>query len=391
MTTNQEGNIALPLADPGIAGRSQTRSQVKASGLGEYRALSLAIALLVTLTVGAYGLYLFVKPVSQSARTTISDGDGAIASPASVGVVALGRLLPKDGPVEVGLPSGASDTRVQRVLVAVGDRVEAEQTIAVLDNARQLEIQKERAEAELGVQIATLAQVTAETRLSLAQAQAENAKAEAAMVLAEDELARAAKLLESGTGSKVRLEEARTKATQAEVELRRTTALIERFEAAGDEYQTDVLLANHNIELARAELAAAVANLSSSLVIAPRAGMILSVNLHTGERIADDGVIILGDVETMTAEIEVYQTDRKKVALGQTVTLTSPALEMPLMGKITTIGPMVARQSIISSDPAANADARVFRAIATLDETSSRLAENYTHLEVVARIAVDGQ
>ncbi len=72
-----------------------------------------------------------------------------VAMPAMKKVVALGRLEPEGEVIEVAGPSGSGDARVQSVAVNVGDRVEAGQVLAVLDNNEQLQTQQAVAQAQV--------------------------------------------------------------------------------------------------------------------------------------------------------------------------------------------------------------------------------------------------
>ena len=78
-----------------------------------------------------------------------------------------------------------------------------------------------------------------------------------------------------------------------------------------------------------------------------------------------------------------------KVGVGQRVSLVSPVLgTLPLTGTVSRVGTLVGRQNVTADDPAANTDARVLIVTVALDEASSKRAERYINLEVVARIAV---
>ena len=88
----------------------------------------------------------------------------------------------------------------------------------------------------------------------------------------------------------------------------------------------------------------------------------------------------------MEAELEVYQADIARVAPGQPVTLSSPALADPLTGTVSHVGLEVERQSVITADPAANTDARIVRVTVQLDPVSSARASTLTGLEVTGRI-----
>jgi HlyD family secretion protein len=68
------------------------------------------------------------------------------------------------------------------------------------------------------------------------------------------------------------------------------------------------------------------------------------------------------------------------------VVISAAALSQDLTGVVSAIGLEIGRQSITSSDPAANTDARVVDVIVILDAASSELARTFTNLEAIVRI-----
>ena len=93
----------------------------------------------------------------------------------------------------------------------------------------------------------------------------------------------------------------------------------------------------------------------------------------------------------MEAELEVFQNMVSRVAVGQSVSISSSALgETALTGKVARIGTLVGRQKVTADDPAANTDARVLEVIVALDEPSSQRAARLVGLEVIGRIQVAG-
>jgi hypothetical protein len=88
--------------------------------------------------------------------------------------------------------------------------------------------------------------------------------------------------------------------------------------------------------------------LRRSQIVAPQAGTVLAVNRQVGELPGDDGVFLLGNLDMMEAKLEVYQTERDKITLGQVVTLTSSALAVPLSGRIGEAGFMIRSQSVMT-------------------------------------------
>ncbi|AXI53619.1 hypothetical protein C1J05_03060 [Sulfitobacter sp. JL08] len=103
------------------------------------------------------------KVTAQEQIAVVSEGD----------VVALGRIIPFGDVISVATPSGAGDARIAEVRVAIGDKVEAGDVLAVQDNLPQLQSAVASARANLRVREATLAQTKASTQASQAEAQAD--------------------------------------------------------------------------------------------------------------------------------------------------------------------------------------------------------------------------
>jgi HlyD family secretion protein len=273
---------------------------------------------------------------------------------------------------------------VARLLVAEGEVVAEGQTIAELDSLPQYRAALSAARANLMAKEAALAQTRAAVAAALAEAQASRDRAASAATLAEDEAARQRVLFARGVTTKAALDRAEAAAVQAARELDRVEAQLARQE--GGEDQPDVALAARQLDVARADLARAEGDLAKGQVLAPQPGRILTIHVRVGERPGTTGIATLGTTERMEAELEVYQTGIARVAYGQAVTLTSPALTEPLTGTVTRIGLEVERQTVLAADPAANTDARIVRVTVSLDPASSARAASLTGLEVTGRI-----
>lgn len=382
----------LPLEDSGKATPSAPRDRAPTATI---RAKRLPL-LLLPLTFGA-AVILYFNPAildlvwdrldyEAGEMAPVRTGEVAFPEDRPAEVVALGHLKPDGGALALALPYGADDARIARLLVSEGDRFEAGQVIAELDNMPALLAAKASAESNLAAQQAALEQVRASVLASLADARASRAVAEATRILAKQELERQTKLAARNSTTQALLQQAHANAVKAQAELGRTTALVIRFTGAGDGSQSDIVLAARNLDVARANLSRANDDLAAGQVIAPQAGTVLKIHARLGERPGEAGLATIGLVEQMTAELEVYQTDIQKIALGQQARMTSPALTAPLIGQVTAIGQIVERQSVMDSEPAANADARVVRVTVTLDAASSALARSYTNIEIVGRI-----
>lgn len=145
-----------------------------------------------------------------------------------------------------------------------------------------------------------------------------------------------------------------------------------------DEAQTEV-------SVAKAQLAAARADLAMSEVRAPSAGRVLAVHARAGERVGPDGIIELGRTDEMYAIAEVYETDIGRVAEGQRAIITSPALAGALTGVVERLGMMVAKMDVLDTDPVARTDARVVEVKIRIDEGQE--VAKLTYLQVMVEIS----
>lgn len=392
----------LPLTDNGKASAASGSGRSLVARMGRLRLWRVPLVMAVLFTGAAVGMY-FQPPALRAffAATGLQPGAGSSApiavapAPAPVAVadapavVALGRLRPKGDAVVLAPPFGAGDARVARLLVEEGDRVTEGQPVAELDSLPQYRAALAAAEANLAAKEAALAQVRAAVGAALAEAQANRDRAASAATLAGQEAARQRDLFKRGVTTRAALDQAEAAAVQAARELDRATAQLDRQQ--GGEDQPDIALAARQLDVAQADLDRARGDLAKGLVVAPLAGQVLALHVRAGEKPGAAGIATLGATDRMEAELEVYQTDIARVAPGQSVTLSSPALPEPLTGTVTRVGLEVERQSILSADPAANTDARIVRVQVELAPDSSARAAALTGLEVTGRIATGDQ
>lgn len=382
----------LPLVDNGKAARPARGGRLA----GLWR---LPLIMAVLFSGAVIGLY-FQPPALKAffAATGLQPGAGtsapiavpaparavAEAPPMASGVSALGRLMPEGNVVTLAPPFGAGDARLARLLVAEGERVAEGQLVAELDSLPQLLNALQSARANLAAAEAVAVQTRAGVAASLSEARANRDRAASAAALARDEAGRLGDLLARGATTRAALDRAEAAAVQAERDLDRAEALLARQQ--GGEDQPDVAVALRQVDVARAEVARAEGDVARGQVVAPQDGVILALHLRPGERPGAQGVATMGATDRMQAELEVYQTDIGRVAPGQRVVLTSPALPAPLTGTVLRLGLEVERQSVLAANPAANTDARIVRVIVALDQGLSERAAMLSGLEVTGRI-----
>ena len=290
--------------------------------------------------------------------------------PIPIGVSALGRLAPHGEVLKIAPVSGSEGGRVDRLLVSVGDWVEPGQVLAVLDPYRRREASVQKAQAEVGVARAKLAQVLAGPKREEVEAkEALIKKWEAEVRGAERDLGRAGILLKRAAGSRqdfddetVKYETARESLDQAKADLAALKAI----------RPADVKVAEAELVQAQAGLELARADLEATEVRSPIKGQVLRIHVWPGERVADQGIVEIGDTQVMHAVAEVYEQDVGKVSIGQKAKVRIPTLAADLTGKVVRKDLVVSRKVVFSNDPVADIDARVVEVRIELSPDDSR-------------------
>lgn len=301
-------------------------------------------------------------------------------------VVGLARLMPRGDVSIVAPPYGAGDARIAEILAAAGDHVEKGSVVARLDNLGQLESAVLLAEANVAVREAGLIQTSQAVRNSRDEAKAAMEQAQSLAEEARAGLERARELFKRGVATQAALDAGEAAERQASLAVKKAEATLARFTSAEIDQQPDVIVAGRNLDAAKADLERAKKDRARADVVAPISGVVLNVNARAGERPPAAGIMDMGDIAHMMAEVEIYQDRISAIAEGQPVELAAAAIGQTLQGKVVSVGLTVGRQGLVSDDTAANTDARVITVMVELDARSSAIAGRYTNLEVVARI-----
>lgn len=282
-----------------------------------------------------------------------------VASPGRAAAVsALGRLEPKHGIIRIAAPSTPQSTSgavLTQLFVDEGDDVTAGQLLAVIDAA--------------AVMAATVKEVEAELELSKRQAKSAQALAEEVCVranVARQEASRRADLLNRGLAAQEVAD-----AAEGDAQARAAACVAKRSEATAAEagiVVADARVARHRAQLAR------------SHIRAPVAGRVLDILTRPGELVKQAGILELGMVARMYAVAEVYETDVRRLRVGQKAQITSDALDGPLTGTVERIRLKIQKQDEIGTDPAARKDARIVEVEIPLDDSAP--AEALTNLQV---------
>lgn len=379
------------------------------------------ILLIVLATLGISGLVAWQRwqvRVDLAEQARLEE-----AVPRVPTVTALGRLEPQGELIKLSASSAAQGARVEELMVSEGDRVQQNQLVAVLDSRDRLQAVLQKAEENVQVARAKLAQVKAGAKSGEIQAQiAEIARLEAAQLAdidaqkatiarlaAEVQNARADferydYLFRQGAISGSERDARRLSYTTAQRSLEEAQVGLSRIQSTGRQQinqaqstlariqevrPVDVSIAETEVSAAIADVATAKAELAQAEVRSPISGQVIEVHARSGEDIGSDGVATLGQTDRMRVVAEVYQSDISKIRPGQSVEVTTSVLEQTLQGTVERIGLQVGQQQVVSDDPAANLDARVIDVYISLDAESSERVSRLSNLQVTAIIKTE--
>ncbi len=371
----------------------------------------IVVASTITAGITYYGISQFVvaKP-AENTQTT----------PTIKSVVALGRLEPETEVTKVSVPATLSNDRVAQLLVKRGDRVQANQVIAILDSHDRLQGALLEAERQVAVAQAELAQVKAGAKsgeieaqqAEIGRLQAESAgetrrqqatltSLEAEVNNARSEYNRYHSLYQEGAISASQFDQRRLAFQKAQAQFnegkanqsRTTDTLQAQIESAranlsriAEVRPTDVQTAQAKVEQAIAFVKRAKADLRQAEVRSPQAGQILEIYAKAGEVVGEKGIADLGQTRQMRVVAEVYQSDIKKIRIGQQAVITGEPFSGELRGTIEEIGLQVSQQEIFNNQPGENLDQRVVKVRIQLNAAGSDRVAGLTNLQVLVAI-----
>jgi HlyD family secretion protein len=329
------------------------------------------------LVVGALAAWGARGPAINRASAQEGRTEGSRTSAASPsGAVALARLLPASGLISVGARPGA---RVVELKVKEGDQVAAGTVLAILEGHD-----------------------AARSQLALASARKTHAEHERA--------ARLAAAREAAEVTKRRLDEGQVLYKQFGATLKGK----DRYDAEMALYQveTQAIRTRLDLELAQgpgasggsppsdpkpaasagpetiildSQVEMAAAGLRETEVRAPSAGRILRVLVHAGE-LSPGALLMMGDVSSMIAKAEVYQSDVPRIRPGDTAEVD--ILGTRVTGQVDRIGSIVGKNQLTSIDPRALRDLRVIEVTIRLDAAAP--ANRFVDMDVEAVIRPSG-
>ncbi|MDY6782146.1 MAG: HlyD family efflux transporter periplasmic adaptor subunit [Cyanobacteriota bacterium] len=378
---------------------------------------AIALSALGILAVGGGMLYSLNATRQGSAEAP------APAAPEIAAVTALGRLEPVGETLEVAPPPTLGTAKVDELLVEEGDRVEADQTIAILDERDRLAAALERAKSEVEVAQANLEIVQAGAKtgeISAVRAsidryqaqlqgemqtqQATIERLEAELRNAQSEYQRYQQLARGGAIADIEADRRRLERDTAQERLNEAIAqrnqtrntLQQQIQEARSNLNSvsevrpvDVAKATAEVERARAAVVQAQADLAQTYVKAPVSGQIIEINTRPGESVGQEGGIVeLGQTDRMVAVAEVYESDIGKVEVGQRAIVKSEngSFADTLTGEVESIGLQIGKRDVLDTDPAADVDVRVVEVKVLLDPEDSDRVAGLTNAKVLVEI-----
>lgn len=150
----------------------------------------------------------------------------------------------------------------------------------------------------------------------------------------------------------------------------------------------DVQVAEADLEVAKAAVVQAKADLDLAYIRAPRNGQILKINTWEGEIVGDKGIVTLGQTQQMYVTAQVYESDIPRIRLGQKATIQAGESIGILQGTVSEIGLEIGRKDVLGTDPVADVDARVVEVKIRLTPKDSQRVSEFTNLQVKAIIDV---
>jgi len=311
------------------------------------------------------------------------------SEPGDSRIHALARLEPASGLIAVGVRPGL---RVEEVRVKEGDEIKAGTLLAILEGhsqaQRQLELaeaQKKSADDRRSLQREKVA-LAREREDGLKSARHDTAEQVAKLTRQKFQQLTALEktlsaLIEKDAKTKYEIQQAayqlEVAALRAELELKEldtAEALKPRLRALEDRELADngpdsEILARQ-IDIARAALAQTEVHSTGS-------GLVLEILARPGE-VSSGSLLTLGDLTSMVAKAEVYQSDVGRLALGDAAKVLMEG--QPVTGKVTKIGRLVGSNEFRGLDPRALQDLRVVSVTIALDDGAE--ASKYVRRQV---------
>jgi HlyD family secretion protein len=361
----------------------------------------------------------FVPGFARTTATPVAPTGGAASTattaPQPTRVVALARLEPAGGIIELG---GVPGDKVDELLVRAGQTVkkndvlirfesrtlrELEQTAArsqLTEATARLQAERKNADALVtSAQLAVESQKLDELELNVQRTRLKSL--EASLQIARRDYDRLTKL-DADITSPQELDHARLLAERAEIEFAAANEELKKLEQGLDLRRRQAEAGLTQAQAAREKVDAAVPleslkvgvsaadeRLRLAVLCAPFDGIVLETLTDTGDAVGPTPLLRLADTTKMIARAEVYETQVRSVRIGQKASITADALAKPLSGTVAEISNVVGHNRLVSLDPRRSTDDRIVEVRIQLDDPTD--AARFVNLQTTVTIDVGGE
>ena len=322
--------------------------------------------------------------VNQSQRNVVAVQTGKVARQDIVSVVtASGEIKPKNY-VNVGANAMG---RIVKLFVKEGEKVKRGQILAQLENVQSAaDVEQMKA----GLAASQTDAVAADAALKTAIAQSNSSQADLGQKKLDSQ--RAEGLFQNGLIAKQDYE---TKHSLYEV----AQAVAEHDKALVAQARANVDSAHGHVNSARAQLVHFSDVLSKTIYTAPYDGVVTNLPVHEGETVVmgiqnspGSTLMTVADMNVITAEVQVDETDIVNVKLGQDAEVTIDAMpNQTFKGKVTEIGDNAIVRSTglaTSQSTTSSQEAKDFKVVITLDHPPTNLRPG---LSTTAKVTTGSQ
>jgi HlyD family secretion protein len=291
----------------------------------------------------------------------------ADAAPSAIAAAGPGLVEPLSEEVRVSAQVGG---RLDRVLADEGQRVQAGQVLAIVDNRDYL-ARVGSAEAELARRQAALRRVVngarAQERL---EAAASLAEATAVLDNAGADQARRRDLFRERVISRAEAEDADRAERVARARVEAARQRVDLINA--DAREEDSAQAGADVRLARARLDEARAMYEKTFIRAPIDGVVLRRHRKAGESVStqfESPIVTMADDRVRRVRVDVDEADIGRLVVGQGAYVTADAFgERRFPGKVVRIAPLLGRKNIRTDEPTERVDTKVLETLVELDD-----------------------
>jgi HlyD family secretion protein len=307
--------------------------------------------------------------VNQSQRNVVAVQTGKVVRQDVVSVVtASGEIKPKNY-VNVGANAMG---RIVKLFVREGEKVKKGQVLAQLENIQST---ADVDQMKAGLASSQTDAVAAEAALKTAIAQSNSSQADLAQKKLDFQ--RSDGLFQNGLIAKQDYE---TKHSLYEV----AQAVAEQDKARVAQARANVDSAHGHVTSAKAQLVHFSDVLNKTTYAAPYDGVVTNLPVHEGETVVmgiqnspGSTLMTVADMNVITAEVKVDETDIVNVTLGQDAEVTIDAMpNQTFKGKVTEIGDNAIVRSTglaTSQSTTSSQEAKDFKVVITIDKPPSNL------------------